>query len=1127
MTTHQIRPGWSWLLLVLLAVASGVYAWRTFPAAYPLLDLDVRMSRGDAVTAADSIAARLGVGPADARRVAVFRGDSEAQTFIELEGGGPDAFRELIRSGEHQGWQWAVRRFLPGEPHEATIYFDPVGRPVGFRERIPEDAAGAALEADSARSLALAAAAAAWGVEPGAGWIERPAAVESRPAGRLDHTFTWEREHEALGEGRFRLRLVVTGDRLSELTHAVHVPEAFDRRYRAIRGANEGLALGANVVMLILYGVGGIAIGLVVLARRQRLHARSALGWAAALAAIVTASLVNYLPLSWFGYDTALPEGIFLFQQLGLGLASMAGLTLMFGASFLGGENLARAGFGQHPYLWGVFSREAGGSPAMLRRVLIGMLLTPVFLGYMVAFGMLTRDWTGWWNPISPLIEPNLIATPLPWLEVIAAPLQAAVWEELLFRAVPFGAAMLLARRFGARTTWLAIAFVVQAVVFAAAHANYPAQPAHARLVELLAPSALFGFLFLRWGLVPAIVLHFEYDLVLFALPIFTTPGGALLGSKVMVVLAGLSPLLLVLWRRARAGAWQALPDQSRNAAHRSPPVAAEPHDDAAPAARPPSAPTPGLRPRELAAVLVLGLGAWGLSIATRADTGQRVTANRDAAIGAALDTLAAMGVETAGWSVAARINADSGEPHQYIWQTAGPAAHDSLLGRYLPAPRWEVSLRRHDGEVAERADEWLVTVSGDGRAIRVTHRLPEARPGASLDEPAARRVADSALLAAYAIAADSMELVAAVPTERPARRDWVFTWAHPPDSRLGDGRLRVEVELGGDAVIRTGRFVHVPDTWQRERRASALRRMLPGFFGAAMIVGLWLLGSVNGLMRWSRGTLARDRALAVGVLALLCSLAMAWNSWPVSVASFTTTEPFALQRTFALVGAGLGALFLGSASGLLAGLPLRGTPAARAMRWLPGVALGAAVVGVRSLIALLGRGDSPRLGGGGPVDQVIPLAAPALSAVSGLLMTTAVLIAATWAWFASRESRGFTRGLGSVLFVGLAVLAGGAGGGERVSLLVAGIASGAAVAWWGLHHVMAESRAAAVVTAGTILAAGNLRDLVLNPWPGSRVAAALALLAIGVTTWWLAGLLERNTAATPGGTAAARTVTG
>src|SRR5206468_13043654 len=36
---------------------------------------------------------------------------------------------------------------------------------------------------------------------------------ERRPSGRVDHTFTYERSDVGFGEGRVRLRLVVSGDR--------------------------------------------------------------------------------------------------------------------------------------------------------------------------------------------------------------------------------------------------------------------------------------------------------------------------------------------------------------------------------------------------------------------------------------------------------------------------------------------------------------------------------------------------------------------------------------------------------------------------------------------------------------------------------------------------------------------------------------------------------------------------------------------------------------------------------------------------------------------------------------------------------------------------------------------------
>jgi len=47
---------------------------------------------------------------------------------------------------------------------------------------------------------------------------------------------------------------------------------------------------------------------------------------------------------------------------------------------------------------------------------------------------------------------------------------------------------------------------------------------------------------------------------------------------------------------------------------------------------------------------------------------------------------------------------------------------------------------------VAERAEEWRVFVTRTGQVLRVEHKLPEARAGATLDENSARtRAAASA----------------------------------------------------------------------------------------------------------------------------------------------------------------------------------------------------------------------------------------------------------------------------------------------------------------------------------------------------------------------------------------------
>ena len=152
-----------------------------------------------------------------------------------------------------------------------------------------------------------------------------------------------------------------------------------------------------------------------------------------------------------------------------------------------------------------------------------GYLIVGIDLAFLVTFYWLTIGYLGWWSPSDALVNPDSLATVLPWLSPLAISLQAGFWEECLFRAVPLAGAALIGDRFGNRRAWIAGAFVLQIVIFGAGHAAYPTQPSYARLIELIVPSTIFGLLYLRFGLLPAIVMHFAFDAVLFGIPLFVS----------------------------------------------------------------------------------------------------------------------------------------------------------------------------------------------------------------------------------------------------------------------------------------------------------------------------------------------------------------------------------------------------------------------------------------------------------------------------------------------------------------------------------------------------------------------------------------------------------------------------
>ena len=240
---------------------------------------------------------------------------------------------------------------------------------------------------------------------------------------------------------------------------------------------------------------------------------------------------------------------------------------LAYALVFMAAESLTRRAFPHQPQLWRVWSREAGASRAVLGRTLGGYGFVPLELALVAGFYYATNRWLGWWQPSEVLTDPNILSSAVPALMPIAVSLQAGFMEECLFRAVPLALGALIGAHFGHRRSGIAIAFVLQAVIFGGAHANYPGFPSYSRLVELVVPSMLWAAIFLRFGLLPTILLHALFDLALFSIPLFLVDAPGAGSSARRCSPPRLVPLGVVLWRRAKAGAWGELPEALRNRA--------------------------------------------------------------------------------------------------------------------------------------------------------------------------------------------------------------------------------------------------------------------------------------------------------------------------------------------------------------------------------------------------------------------------------------------------------------------------------------------------------------------------------------------------------------------------------
>ena len=728
-----------WALFAAASCAAAFLSYHYFPHAFPIIHLNIKMDRPEAVKQAQQLAQTFNLGPASARDATIFMTNEYVKTFVELEAGGNEAVVAMMEKDRFQIYTWQVRLFKPFDQREVTILFTPEGKPYGFREKLSENDPGTNVGESKAQEIARSFAKSnPWNIDLSQ-YKQVEASQDKKTSGRIDHTITYERTDITIGEGFYRLTITVSGDKVSQLVHSVKVPDAFGRRYQEMRSTNETIAHTANLIMRLLYMLGGLLIGLLFLFRKRWVIWRPPFFWALFISFLVSITVINKLPLYWMmQYNTALSPHTFIAQLMIMMIFSFIFSTILFAAVFMGAESLTRRAFGNQLQLWQLFNPSVASSSTVLGYTVSAYLLVPLTLAYVVIFYLITAHYLNWWIPSSALFDPNILASYFPWLESIAPSLQAGFYEESLYRAIPLACAALLGNRYGRRNWWIAGAFILQALIFGGVHANYPAQPAYARLVELLAFSSLMGAIYLKVGLMHSIISHFTYDVLLFAMPLFVSTASYAWVSKIIVVALAAIPLWIVGISRIKMGAWLAIPASLYNRAWQPSEQEAISQESSsfakATADRPSIMHVHTVYGFVIAGII--GLAGWAATTQFKADT-PSFTVGRSFISKTAPQRLQDKQIDPNKWypMVYAFTQLEQQpevlKTHRFIWQKGGKELYRQFINSYLSPQLWMGRFVTWDGDVTERSEEHHLYFMPNGSFRRYTHKLPEATPGA------------------------------------------------------------------------------------------------------------------------------------------------------------------------------------------------------------------------------------------------------------------------------------------------------------------------------------------------------------------------------------------------------------
>jgi len=708
-----------------------------------------------------------------------------------------------------------------------------------------------------------------------------------------------------------------------------------------------------------------------------------------------------------------------------------------------------------------------------------------------------------------------MLATYLPWFYSVARSLIAGFWEESLFRAVPLATAALIGRRVNREKTYIGITFVVQALIFAAAHANYPTQPFYARLIELILPSFMFGAVYLLFGLLPSIISHFVYDAVLMSLPIFIASSSTMWVNQVLVLIGIFVPFFIVIWARIRYGSWHELAQSAYNKAWKPAPVVPKKIKEIQPDYEQKQHP---LSMKIGFALSALGCIIWFFVTPFKQD-GQALNMRRNTVIQQTQKALQKENVSLKGaWQELTKLRATfKGVPgndiqHRYVWDIGGKKLYEKLLNSYLLPAAWVVRTVTFEGSVSERAEEYQHIFTDDGLLVRTAHKLPEDRPGKTLTEEQARTIAYNHINTKFKLTQNEFKEISAVSQQRPHRRDWVFTVADiktpKPSEFNSDEQLRIGVIINGDEVVDTFRYIHVPEEWARTERNNQMMTDVIMIL-CKLILGLFLAACIVFAMRRKKtgisAALISRIFLAVSAIYFIATL----NRLPAVFADFNTSEPFMNQL---LMHGGKLFLTLFFVSSTLSYL------LARVMSWYPprnphstkrvafGYAIGLCIATIFAVLDYLEPSIEPLWAEITQLNTYSPLVSTIAKLLSSYLMTTVFvyLLIIIFDWLSGYWTR--RKVLTYLVSVGIGIcvvqlplvtyVPFWLGAGTVVGLLIVLL----------YQFVVRFDYALVPLVTGALFVTQHLQQLMFNAYPAARIinVYAIGILVLLSSAWYM-----------------------
>jgi membrane protease YdiL (CAAX protease family) len=280
---------------------------------------------------------------------------------------------------------------------------------------------------------------------------------------------------------------------------------------------------------------------------------------------------------------------------------------------------------------------------------------------------------------------------------------------------------------------------------------------------------------------------------------------------------------------------------------------------------------------------------------------------NRDDSAPLAQKFLAERGFKLEGYRHAAAFDYDD-QAKVYLERTQGLERMNRLTRG--PVHLWHWS---HRWFKPQQKEEFRVDLTPAGEVVGFDHDIPEASPGAALDQASARTIAETFLSQVMKRNLADLEFVETQTEKRPARTDHDFTWKLKSVD-LGEGSLRIGVEVDGDQVAGYREFVKVPEQWARDYEKLRSQNNAAGTVDLVFMILLCVAMLAILIRRLRDRDVPVRMSLAFGGVAAALYLLGQFNAFSLAQFGYQTTDSYSSFVTNFLWDNLLSALGIGAA---------------------------------------------------------------------------------------------------------------------------------------------------------------------------------------------------------------------